>query len=106
MNLEQAIEDIQRLRENDSLSSKIERQAIENILKSFARTIVEQSVGEEKKFNRYEDNHKAERLFDEYLVDNEEEGRSIPYRYLNAAMVDAQMDFRSQTLSNADNLLK
>ena len=81
MTLEQVIEDIQRLRENDSLSSKVERQAIENILKSFARTIVEQSVPEELKHVQGEDRDDA------FLVDG----------FNNA---------RSQTLSNADNLLK
>ena len=76
--LEQAIKNIQRLIENDYLSSEAEIQVIKNILKSFARTIVEQSVPDECS------------CFENALA-----GHMCEF---NAC--------RSQTLSNADNLLK
>ena len=63
--------------------------------------IVEELVGEKEENTTYDSNYEAEKFFDGYLVDNEEEGRSIPYRYLKAAMVDSKNLARQEIINNA-----
>lgn len=74
-------------------------------LKRASLSVVEESLGKNKEWYHYDKQNEAERLFDGFLVDNEEEGRSIPYRYLNASKVVSQNELRESTLATARTIV-
>lgn len=75
------------------------------IIFRFKKYIEEEVIGDNTVTQTYRRSERqAEDFFDDYLVDNEEEGRSIPYRYITNAFDDSQNALRASQRAKLSEL--